>query len=165
MNPMRTRIDWMPGDPAAPPATSVVPGASVAAADHHGRLLMIQRTDSGNWAIPSGTMELGESLPDTAVRECLEETGIHVELTGLVGTFTHPGRRVEYRGDRPEVRQEFSITFTGRPISGELRASSETSQVRWVPLDELGSLPITEAMRARIDAWQHVNAGGAPHLG
>ena len=62
-------------------------------------------------------MDLGESLVDTAVRETLEETGITCEITGLVGIYTDPKHVILYTSDG-EARQEFSVVFTARPISG-----------------------------------------------
>ena len=62
-------------------------------------------------------MDLGESLVDTAVRETREETGITCEVTGLVGIYTDPRHVILYTSDG-EARQEFSVVFTARPISG-----------------------------------------------
>ena len=63
-------------------------------------------------------MDLGESLPQAAVRETLEETGIHVEITGLVGIYTDPRHVILYTSNG-EARQEFSVVFTARPVGGE----------------------------------------------
>ena len=56
-------------DPVAPPANSLVPGVSAIVTDDHGRILMQRRTDSGNWALPGGTMDIGETLQHCAIRE------------------------------------------------------------------------------------------------
>jgi ADP-ribose pyrophosphatase YjhB (NUDIX family) len=84
------RIDYL-DDPDAPPATSLVPSANVIVVNDLGEILMIRRTDNGNWAVPGGAMDLGESMTDAAVRETKEETGISCEITGLVGIYTNPG--------------------------------------------------------------------------
>ena len=70
---MGERIDYL-DDPAAPKANSVVPSANVIAVNGQGEILMIRRTDNGNWAPPGGGMDLGESITDAAVRETQEET-------------------------------------------------------------------------------------------
>lgn len=72
-------------DPDAPEANSLVPAASVVVVDADGRVLLQRRTDNGMWALPGGTMELGESIGDCGIRETYEETGIRIEITGIVG--------------------------------------------------------------------------------
>ena len=114
---MRERIDYL-DDPAAPKATSVVPSANVIVANEQGGILMIRRTDNGNWAVPGGGMDPGESITDAAVRETREETGITCEITGLVGIYTSPRHVILYTSNG-EVRQEFSIVFTARPTGGQ----------------------------------------------
>ena len=78
---MAERIDYL-DDPAAPKANSVVPSANLIAVNDQGEILLIRRTDNGNWAVPGGGMDLGESIIGTAVRETQEETGITCEITG-----------------------------------------------------------------------------------
>src|SRR5207253_6350939 len=111
-------------------ANRVVASGNVIAASGQGEVLLIRRTDDGNWAVPGGGMDLGESITDTAVRETQEETGITCEITGLVGIYTNPRHVIRYTSN-DEVRQEFSIVFTARPIGGKLRPSSESSEPQW----------------------------------
>ena len=154
------RIDYY-DDPDAPPATTVVPSANVVVvrADD---VLMIHRTDNDNWAFPGGALDLGESLPDAAVREVKEETGIDCELTGLIGIYTDPKHVILYTSDG-EVRQEFSVLFTARPLAGTPTPSSETREVVWVPRAELAALQMDRSMRLRVE---HFLAGStAPYLG
>jgi ADP-ribose pyrophosphatase YjhB (NUDIX family) len=158
---MARRLDYF-DDPAAPRATSLVPSVNVVVVDDAERLLLIRRTDNGNWALPGGAMDLGESLPAAAVRETLEETGVHVEVTGLVGIYTDPRHVILYTSDG-EVRQEFSVVFTARPLAGDPTPSDESREVRWVAPDAVGALQMDRSMRLRIG---HYLAGGPkPHLG
>jgi ADP-ribose pyrophosphatase YjhB (NUDIX family) len=136
-------------DPDAPKPTSIVIAASVFVVDAGGRLLVIRRTDSGLHALPGGRHELGETMTETAIRETLEETGITVEVTGLIGIYSNPAHVIEFSDG--EVRQEFSICFRGRPLAGEPRPSDETSEVLWVERDQLGSLDIHPSIRLRIE--------------
>src|SRR5690606_26104352 len=114
-----------------------------------GRVLMVQRSDNGRWALPGGGHDVGESISDTVVREVREETGIEVEVVGLSGIYTDPGHVMRY--DDGEVRQQFSICFRARPVGGELRTSSETTQVGWVDPADLAKLDIHPTMRLRIE--------------
>lgn len=158
---MARRIDFF-DDPAAPPANSVVPSANVVVVDASGALLLIRRTDNNNWALPGGAMDPGESMTDCAVRETLEETGIHVEVTGLVGIYTDPRHVILYTSNG-EARQEFSIVYTARPIGGTPTPSSESREVHWVAPADVEGLQMDRSMRLRIS---HYLAGnGKPHLG
>ncbi|GAB6897718.1 NUDIX hydrolase [Kineosporia succinea] len=148
---MSSRIDHY-DDPTAPPANSLVPSANVIVVDDRGRVLVIHRTDNDNWAVPGGAMDLGESLVECAVRETFEETGVHCEITGLVGIFTDPKHLIEYTSDG-EVRQEFSVLFTARAVGGEPTPSSESREVLWVGRDGLASLTMDRSMRFRLGRW------------
>ncbi|MEU0389996.1 NUDIX hydrolase [Streptomyces chartreusis] len=123
------RIDYVHA-PDAPPANSVVPSVVAFVQNDAGRVLMIQRSDNGRWALPGGGRDVGESISDTVVREVWEETGIKSEVVNLSGIYTDPGHVMPY--DDGEVRQQFSICFRARPAGGELRTSYGTTQVRWV---------------------------------
>jgi 8-oxo-dGTP pyrophosphatase MutT (NUDIX family) len=89
------RIDYY-NDPSAPKANSLVPSVNVVVTDEDGSVLVIQRSDNCNWAIPGGAIDLGESLAQAAVRETKEETGITCEVTGIVGIYTDPRHVVLY---------------------------------------------------------------------
>ena len=158
---MARRIDFY-DDPEAPRATSLVPSANVVVTNEDGEILLVRRSDNGNWALPGGAMDLGESLPDTAVRETAEETGVDVEITGLVGIFTDPRHVILYTSDG-EVRQEFSVVFAARPTGGIPTPSSETTEVRWIPVPEIGALPMDRSMRMRLDHF--LTAAQDVHLG
>jgi 8-oxo-dGTP pyrophosphatase MutT (NUDIX family) len=128
----------------------------------HGEILLIRRTDNDNWAVPGGGMDLGESITQTAVRETQEETGITCQITGLVGIYTSPRHVIRYTSN-DEVRQEFSIVFTGRPISGELRPSSESSEPQWVSPGLIPGLQMHPSMRQRIQ--HYLDKRPEPYLG
>jgi ADP-ribose pyrophosphatase YjhB (NUDIX family) len=136
-------------DPEAPKANSIVVAVTVFVLDERDRVLLIRRTDNGLWAIPGGAQDVGEYLSETAVRETREESGIEVEVTGVVGIYSNPNHVMAYTDG--EVRQQFSICFRGAYLGGEPTPSDESSQVRWVPRVELDDLPIHPSMRLRID--------------
>lgn len=136
-------------NPAAPKPNSIVVAVTTFVRDDKDRVLLIRRTDNGLWALPGGAQDFGEYIAETAVRETKEETGIDIEVEDLVGIYTNPNHLIEYSDG--EVRQQFSICFRGRYVSGEPTPSEESSQVRWVNRDELDSLPIHPSMRLRID--------------
>lgn len=136
-------------DPGAPKPNSIVPAVTVFVLDAQDRVLLIRRTDNGLWAIPGGAQDFGEYIAETAVRETKEESGIDVEVTGIVGIYTDPKHVMAYSDG--EVRQQFSICFRARYLSGKPTSSSESSEVRWVGRKDLGALPIHPSMRLRIE--------------
>jgi len=136
-------------DPDAPAANSVVASVVAAVRNSDGELLMIHRTDNDLWALPGGGHDIGETISQTVVREVMEETGINVEVTGLVGIYTNPNHVMAY--DDGEVRQQFSICFSARPMGGSITTSTESRQVVWVDPAKLDDLDIHPSMRLRID--------------
>jgi 8-oxo-dGTP pyrophosphatase MutT (NUDIX family) len=155
---MARRIDYY-DDPDAPKPNSVVPAAVAIVAREDGAVLLIRRTDNGNWALPGGAIEMTESVADAAVRETLEETGIQVEVTGLLGIYSDP-RHVIHFTSNDEVRREFSVVLTARPVGGEPTPSSESSEVRWVAPAELADYAMGGAMRKRVD--DYLKGAGTP---
>jgi ADP-ribose pyrophosphatase YjhB (NUDIX family) len=145
------RIDYF-DDPSAPKANSLVPSVNVVMVNDVGEILMIRRTDNDNWAVPGGAIDLGESVAQAAVRETREESGIECEITGLVGIYSDPKHVLLYTSNG-EVRQEFSIVLTARPLSGQPTPSSESSEVRWVPVSEVREFTMDRSMRIRIDDY------------
>ncbi|WP_437787513.1 NUDIX hydrolase [Sorangium sp. So ce1097] len=72
-------------------------GIAAAAQTADGRWLLIRRSDTGTWALPGGTLEWGETLRDTAVRELAEEAGVtEVELGRVVGVYSRPDRDIRF---------------------------------------------------------------------
>jgi 8-oxo-dGTP pyrophosphatase MutT (NUDIX family) len=159
---MARRIDYY-DDPDAPEPNSLVPSVNVVVTNPAGEVLLIRRSDNDNWAVPGGAIDLGESLVQAAVRETWEETGIECRITGLVGIYTDPKHVILYTSNG-EARQEFSILLTGVEVGGRPTPSSESSEVRWVPREDLAGYQLDRSMRLRIG---HYLAGrsSSPYLG
>jgi ADP-ribose pyrophosphatase YjhB (NUDIX family) len=141
------RIDYL-DDPNAPALNSIVPAASAMVTNDRGDILLQRRADNGLWAPPGGTIELGESISETAVREVKEETGLDVEITELVGVYTNPRHIVAYSNG--EVRQQFNICFSTRLLGGRVVSSDESTEVRFIPAQALNTLSIHQSTRLRI---------------
>src|SRR5215469_6863854 len=131
------RVDYY-HDPAAPRANSLVVGSSAIVVDDRNRILLQRRTDSGNWALPGGAMDIGETLAECAIREVREETGLDVRVDRIVGIYSDPGHVFAY--DDGEVRQEFSICLACTITGGSLRVSSESTAVDFFPPADLPGL-------------------------
>jgi len=136
-------------DPDAPRAQRIVPAVSVVVTNDASEILLIRRTDNDYWALPGGAVDIGESLPQAAIRETREETGVDCEITGLSGIYTDPGHVILYTSNG-ETRQEFSIVLTARAIGGQPTPSSESSEVRWIAPAELNRHQMDASMRLRV---------------
>jgi 8-oxo-dGTP pyrophosphatase MutT (NUDIX family) len=139
-------------DPAAPNPNSLVPAAGVLAVDEEGRLLLQRRRDTGQWAIPMGKQEFGETPVQCAIRETYEETGVRTGITGLLGIYSDPGHIVYYDSDG-ETRQEYEVIFTGRPVSGSPEVNNEASDVAWFAPSELDALDIHPTQWRQLRDW------------
>ncbi|MGH3281906.1 MAG: NUDIX hydrolase [Trebonia sp.] len=153
------RIEYL-NDPAAPKPNSLVPAAGVLAVNHLGRVLLQRRRDTGQWAIPMGKQELGETVSQCAVRETVEETGITVEITGILGIYSDPGHIVYYDSDG-ETRQEYEVILLGRPESGSPVENDEASDVGWFTVAELDGLDIHPTQWRQLRSWLD---GAYPHI-
>ena len=149
--------------PDAPAATCVAPCAFAAVRDITGRLLLVRRCDTGDWELPGGHVDPGESTSDAAIRETAEESGIIVEITGLAGLYTDPGHVIA-DPRTGQVRQPFAVCFDARPLSGSLAGDQvETSDARWFTTADIPALPIHPAIRTRIH--HALTPGRTCHIG
>ena len=81
-----------------------------------GRILLIKRKNPPHgWALPGGFIEYGESAEDAAIREAKEETGLSVELTGLVGVYSDPDRDPRFH----TITTVFSAKSADQPKAGD----------------------------------------------
>ena len=154
----RRRTDYWE-DKKAPTPTSRKPSASVVLRNNRGELLLLRRAGSGLWTIPTGAVKKKETVTACAVRECREETGLTVELTGLVGVFSDPRHRIAYPDG--EVRVPVNVCFHGQPVSGELATDSESEEAAWVAPEDLDDYDIHPAIRRRLS---HALNGTVPHV-
>ncbi|WP_282795211.1 NUDIX domain-containing protein [Streptomyces sp. CC224B] len=135
-------------DPKAPKPNTLIPASNLLVVRDDGALLLQRRRDTGQWALPGGVQDIGESPVQCAVRECEEETGIIAEVTGLLGVYSPPGHVVAYSDG--EIRQAYEVTYIGKPVGGKPTVNEEADGVRWVLPEDLDSLDIHVSMRIQI---------------
>jgi 8-oxo-dGTP diphosphatase len=87
-----------------------------------------------HWAFPGGIVEYGETVESAAIREAKEETGLDVRIEKLLGVYSDPER--DPRG------HYVSVCFLCEPVSGTLKTSEETKEVKAFTGEELISLKL-----------------------
>ncbi len=117
----------------------VMPAAAAFVRDEAGRVLLHQRTDTGEWSLPGGQMEVGERIDRTVVEEVREETGLEVEPLKIVGLYSDQTYWLRYpHGDELKVA---SALFECRPMGGRLGGdASESLAARFFAREELPPL-------------------------
>jgi 8-oxo-dGTP diphosphatase len=115
-----------------------------------GRALLIRRAGEplrGEWSLPGGMLELGESLEEGVVRELREETGLHVRVLELIEVFD----RIVYAQNKPggddRARPRFHyviVDYLCERISGEHMAASDVTDLEFVHAEDLARFQLTE---------------------
>ncbi len=100
-------------------------GVGAVITNERGEVLLCRRTDYDLWNLPGGGMEPGEAPWEAAVRETLEEVGVEVEVTGLVGLY--------FKADTDELY----LAFRCRIVGGELRTTDEADAIEYFTPDDL----------------------------
>jgi 8-oxo-dGTP diphosphatase len=116
---------------------------------HNDRALLIRRGSEplrGQWSIPGGTLELGETLQQGVARELLEETGLEVKVLDLIEVFdrifTEPGS--DSASEQKGPRFHFVIVdYLCECLSGEARAGSDVTDVAYAAENELANFHLT----------------------
>ena len=115
-----------------------------------GRALLIRRGSEpllGEWSIPGGTLELGETLEEGVARELLEETGVTVKVIELIEVFDriYGESTAGAGGERKGPRFHYVIVdYLCERVSGEAVAGSDVTDVAFASEEELGKYKLTE---------------------
>ncbi|MBE7535293.1 MAG: NUDIX domain-containing protein [Anaerolineales bacterium] len=124
-------------------------GCAAIICDEDQRVLLTRRADNGQWCLPGGALEAGESVAEACVREAWEETGLRVRVKRLVGVYSDPNQLIVY----PDDNKIFivALTFEAEVVGGELGLSDETTEIGFFTLKEMESLSMLGNHKTRIE--------------
>ncbi len=97
-------------------------------------VLLTRRADNGQWCLPGGKIDPGESVAEGCVREFFEETGLLVRVVRLVGVYSNPNRLIVYpEGNKAQV---VVLNFEVEKLGGEMALSTETTGIQFFTVAE-----------------------------
>ena len=123
-------------------------GCSAAIFDEQGRVFLTRRADNGQWCLPSGGMESGESVTEACEREVWEETGLQVRVKRLVGVYSHSDQLTVYPdGNKFQI---VALHFEAEVLNGEPGLSEEATEFGYFSMDEIQEMDFLGRHRERI---------------
>lgn len=122
------------------------------------RVLLIRRGNpplQGEWSIPGGMLEVGETLAEGVRRELAEETGIEVR----VGELIEVSERISRDGEGKPEYHYVILDYFCELLIGEARPGSDVTDVAWVPEADLERYSLTESATRVIHKAFHIARG------
>lgn len=112
------------------------------------KVLLIQRTDDGKWAVPGGGMAAGESFSEACEREVFEETGLKVRVKRLLSIYTSPHRLLTYPDGNKW--QAVNLHFEAEIVDGNLMVNEEARSFGFFSFADMDSLDMHGMDRMRV---------------
>jgi 8-oxo-dGTP diphosphatase len=125
-----------------------VPCVGAVVTDEAGRIAVVRRRNApsaGRWSLPGGRVEPGEALVEAVRREVLEETGLVVDVHGLIGRVDIP------HGDVTYDVSDYAATVQGTPTP--LVSGDDAVDARWVTHAELADLDTSPGLLDTLEQW------------
>ncbi len=123
-------------------------GCSAVIFDDQRRVLLTRRADNGQWCLPGGAMEAGESAAETCRREVLEETGLQIRIRRLIGVYSNRDALIEYPdGNKAQI---VVLNFEAEVTGGKPGLSEETTEIGYFTPEEIEGMDLLGHHKMRI---------------
>lgn len=119
----------------------IAPGSAIIVMNNENELLLQLRSDTLDWGIPGGGMELGDSFEETAKKELYEETGLIANRLEVIGLAS--GKEFYYKFPHGDEIYNATVIFKASDVTGTLTKDEESLEIDYFPLDSLPNLNYT----------------------
>lgn len=139
----------------------ILPGSVVIIVNNQNEVLL-QKRHNGNWGLPGGLMDLGESFEEVAKREIFEETGLMIENLNLLNVYSGTKYYLKIpNGD--ELYSATAVYFT-KDVSGDIKIDyNESKDIKYFSMDNL-PIELTETDKEFIEDYINFKKGRMPYL-
>jgi ADP-ribose pyrophosphatase YjhB (NUDIX family) len=112
------------------------------------KILLTHRADNGQWCLPGGAIDPGESVTEGCEREIREETGLRIRVKKLTGVYSNPNQVIEYAdGNRFQI---VALNFEADVVGGEFKINDEVTEMGYFSLADIEQADLMSHHRERI---------------
>ncbi|TQR35898.1 NUDIX domain-containing protein [Lysinibacillus sphaericus] len=119
----------------------IAPGSAIIVFNRKNEILLQLRSDTEDWGLPGGGMEIGDSFEETAQKELYEETGLIAEELKLVGLAS--GKELYYKFPHGDEIYNATAIFKATTVKGIIKQNEESKDLKYFPLEKLPDLNYT----------------------
>ncbi|MEC1180145.1 NUDIX hydrolase [Metasolibacillus meyeri] len=119
----------------------IAPGSAIIVLNDNNEILLQLRSDTNDWGLPGGGMELGDSFEETAQKELFEETGLIAHELKLVGLAS--GKELYYQFPHGDEIYNATAIFQATTVTGTLKIDKESKDLQYFSLNQLPKLNYT----------------------
>jgi len=119
----------------------IAPGSAIIIMNRENELLLQLRSDTNDWGIPGGGMEMGDTFEETAKRELFEETGLVANQLELLGVVS--GKELYYKYPHGDEIYNATAVYKATAVTGTLTKDEESIELAYFPLNSLPGLNYT----------------------
>jgi len=156
---MNTALNIYINNPDAPkPNKQLTPGTCAVILNKDNKIFLHKRSDTSLWALPDGTMKVGESISQCCLREIKEELNLEVKIKKLIGIYTSPNCVFEWKNDtNSNTWQIFVVAFLCKANDDQVKLNNESVDAGWFSEKEIKKMNALPYVKEAIETALHKN--------